>query len=328
MGTKPTNPELLDFLAADFVANGWSVKKLQREILLSATYRQSSAPRADVDKADPGNKLLAVFPRQRLEAEEVRDSLLAAAGLLEDKVGGPAVFPPIPVNMDNRNAWVTSDNPHDHNRRSVYVFVRRNTPYPLLETFDWANPQLVHNKREVTTTAPQALALVNSDLVFAWSKALAARVMKEAGNGDGARLDRVFEILYARKPDAFERGKLLAFLDSQQAIAQKTLAAGKTVNTPEGFGVDPTVAAQIDRLYKAAYGRAPDRFEKASFVQFVDQQKAKAAKVLDADAEDSTDDTGARAAKKPLDVRETARASAFVDLVHALANANDFLYRF
>jgi hypothetical protein len=329
MGTKPTNPELLDFLAADFVANGWSVKKLQREILLSATYRQSSAPRADVDKLDPGNKLLAVFPRQRLEAEEVRDSLLAAAGLLEDKVGGPAVFPPIPVNMDNRNAWVTSDNPHDHNRRSVYVFVRRNTPYPLLETFDWANPQLVHNKREVTTTAPQALALVNSDLVFSWSKALAARVIKEGGATDAARIDRVFEILYARKPDAFERGKLLAFLDSQQAVAQKQLAAGKAVNTPEGFGVDPAVSAQIDRLYKAAYGRAPDRFEKASFVQFVDQQKAKSAKALDADADDSTDDTGARAAaKKPANTQETARASAFVDLVHALANANDFLYRF
>ncbi|WP_429913981.1 DUF1553 domain-containing protein, partial [Klebsiella pneumoniae] len=98
------------------------------------------------------------FPRQRLEAEQLRDSLLAAAGVLEEKRGGPAVFPPIPPNFDiggQRNRWQVSEDPRDHQRRSLYVFVLRNSPYPLLETFDWANPQSPHFKRDVTTTAPQ-----------------------------------------------------------------------------------------------------------------------------------------------------------------------------
>src|SRR5471032_55718 len=253
MGTKPTNPELLDYLSAQFVQDGWSIKKLQREILLSSTYRQASTPRADAEKVDPTNKLLWAYPRQRLEAEEIRDSLLQASGLLEDKLGGPSVFPPLPAGTQapNRNFWITSDNPHDYNRRSVYVFIRRNLPYPLLDTFDLANPNIVHNKRDVTTTAPQALALINSDLVYSWSKALAGRVITEVPKGgDAARIDRVYEILYARKPDAFEKGRLLAFLDSQQAIEAKQLSAGKKVALPEGFGVAPTLNAEVAKLYK------------------------------------------------------------------------------
>jgi hypothetical protein len=350
MGTKPTNPELLDWLASDFVANGWSVKKLSREILLSRTYRQASLPRADGEKLDPNDKLLWAFPRQRLEAEEIRDSLLQASGLLEDKLGGPSVFPPLPAGTQapNRNFWITSDNPHDDNRRSVYVFIRRNLPYPLLDTFDWANPQIVQNKREVTTTAPQALALVNSDLVYSWSKALAGRVAREAGPGDAARIDRVYEILYGRKPDAFEKTRLAAFLSSQQAIEQKQLAAGKKVNLPDGFGVAPTLNAEVERLYKVAYGRAPDRFEQAALVEFIDKQKAKetrwatapnpnydpvalaaAAAAANAAAnapppDDAAAGDGGTAKNDP----EAAHAAAFVDLVHALANANDFLYRF
>jgi hypothetical protein len=353
MGAKPTNPELLDWLASDFVSGGWSVKKLQREILLSRTYRQSSAPRADGEKVDPTDRLLWAFPRQRLEAEEIRDSLLLAAGLLEDKLGGPAVFPPLPAGTQapNRNFWITSDNPHDHDRRSVYVFIRRNLPYPLLDTFDWANPQIVHNKREVTTTAPQALALINSDLVFAWSKALAGRVVREAGPraSDAARIDRVYEILYSRKPDAFEKRRLLAFLSSQEAIEARQIAEGRKVNLPAGWGVAPTLEAEVDRLYKVAYGRAPDRFERAALVEFIDKQKAREAKwatapnpnydptalaaaaaAANAAANAPAPDDGgagddADAARKDPDA---AHAAAFVDLVHALANANDFLYRF
>ena len=93
-GDKPTNPELLDYLADNFVKDGWSVKKLHRQILLSSVYRQSSEPREDVASADAEDKLLAVFPRKRLDAEQIRDSYLAVAGKLEDKVGGPSVFPP------------------------------------------------------------------------------------------------------------------------------------------------------------------------------------------------------------------------------------------
>jgi hypothetical protein len=352
MGVKPTHPELLDYLSAQFVRDGWSVKKLQREILLSATYRQASIPRADAQKIDPGNRLLWAYPRQRLEAEEIRDSLLQASGLLEDKVGGPAVFPPLPAGTQapNRNFWITSDNPHDFNRRSVYVFIRRNLPYPLLDTFDWANPNIVHNKRDVTTTAPQALALINSDLVYGWSKALAGRVIQEVPKGgDAARIERVYEILYSRKPDGFEKGRLLAFLSSQQEIEAKQLATGKKVNLPEGFGVAPTLNAEVAKLYKVAYGRAPDRFEQAALVEFIDKQKQKearwatapnpnydpvalaaaaAAANAAANAPPQADDGGSSADGGAKADPEAAHAAAFVDLVHALSNANDFLYRF
>ena len=352
MGTKPTNPELLDYLSAEFVQQGWSVKKLQREILLSHTYRQASTVRADAEKLDPQNKLLWAYPRQRLEAEQIRDSLLQASGLLEDQIGGPAVFPPLPpgTQAPNRNFWITSDNPHDYNRRSVYVFIRRNLPYPLLDTFDWANPNIVHNKRDVTTTAPQALALINSDLVYGWSKALAGRVIREVPKGgDAARIDRVYEILYARKPDAFEKGKLLAFLASQETLEAKQLAAGKRLNLPEGYGVAPTLSSQVDKLYKVAYGRAPDRFEQAALVEFIDKQKQKetrwatapnpnydpvalaaaaAAANTAANAPAPTDDGASGGDDIARNDPQAAHAAAFVDLVHALSNANDFLYRF
>ncbi len=326
-GTKPTHPELLDYLADDFVKNGWSVKKLHRQLLLSSVYRQSSTPRAEVT-ADPDNKLLWAFPRQRLEAEQIRDSLLAAAGLLEEKIGGPAVMPPLPPNFDiggQRSAWVTSENPHDHYRRSAYIFVRRNNPYPLLDTFDWANPQNVHNKRDVTTTAPQALALVNSDLVFEWSKALAGRIRKEAPAGESAQVDRLYQILYSRLPAADEKHALLAFLDRQESLLRKQAGAGKKLNVPEGWGVKPELASQIDKFYKTVYGRTPDRFEKAAFVQYLDKQQEKAAKARAAGADDEDDAGGA---KKGENRQDAARAAAFVDLVHAVANSNEFLYRF
>ncbi len=352
MGVKPTNPELLDWLSAQFVKDGWSVKKLQREILLSHTYRQASAARADAEKIDPQDKLLWAYPRQRLEAEQIRDSLLQACGLLEDKLGGPSVFPPLPAGTQapNRNFWITSDNPHDYNRRSVYVFIRRNLPYPLLDTFDWANPNIVHNKRDVTTTAPQALALINSDLVYGWSKALAGRVIQEVPKGgDAARIARVYEILYSRKPDAFEKGKLLAFLSSQEALEARQLAAGKRLNLPEGYGIAPTLANQVDKLYKVAYGRAPDRFEQAALVEFIDKQKQKetrwatapnpnydpvalaaaaAAANAAANTPPPTDDGASGGDDATRNDPQAAHAAAFVDLVHALSNANDFLYRF
>ncbi len=227
-GDKPTNQELLDYLADSFVKDGWSVKKLHRQILLSNTYRQSSNYRKDVAKADPDNKLLAVFPRKRLEAEEIRDSILVASGKLNEEIGGPSVFPPIPENLiggGNFNtdpAWTTSKDPKDYARRSIYIFTRRSLPYPLLETFDMANAQQIHSKRDVTTTPLQALALVNSDIVFQWSQALAGRVINEVGWDESAQLDRLYQILFGRKPRDEEKQLLQAFLvQHQKTIAEK-----------------------------------------------------------------------------------------------------------
>ncbi len=267
-GQKPTNPELLDYLASKFVKEGWSIKKLHREILLSSVYRQSSDYREDAVQADSENKLLAVFPRKRLEAEEIRDSLLVASGNLEDKVGGPSVFPPIPANLGAAaTQWKVSKDKKDQNRRSLYIFTRRSLPYPLLDTFDMATAQEAHSKRDVTTTPLQSLALFNSDIVFGWSQALAGRVINEAGNDESAQLDRLYEILFARKASATEKETLGKFLNTHEKVVRDKTSEGKfEVSIPTGLKDSP----KLDPI----------------------------------------------------------RAAAFVDLVHTVANSNEFIYRF
>lgn len=252
-GTKPTHPELLDYLADNFVRNGWSPKKLHREILLSSVYRQNSAPREDVVKADPENKLLAVFPRQRLDAEQIRDSLLAASGQLDDTVGGPAVFPPVPSTLKVPGRfWSVDKDPREHNRRSIYVFTRRSVPYPMLETFDMASSQKVHSKRAITTSPLQALTLFNNDLVFKWSQNLAGRVIQEAGSDPAKQLDRLYQIVYSRSPDRFEKNTLLAFLDRQEAVLREQLASANNgkfaVAVPVGLKTTQAQSAEPLRL--------------------------------------------------------------------------------
>ncbi|ACK52040.1 protein of unknown function DUF1549 [Methylocella silvestris BL2] len=248
-GEKPTNPELLDFLANNFVnAQGWSVKKLHRQILLSSVYRQSSAYREDAHAVDPDNKLLAVFPRKRLEAEVIRDSILVAAGKLDETVGGPSVFPPAPANLNAGNLWEVSKDPRDFNRRSLYIFTRRSVPYPLLSSFDMASSQQVHSKRDVTTTPLQALTLFNSDIVFSWSQMLAGRVMREAGTDPLAGIDRLYQILFGRNPDEAEKATLLAFLISHEKVIRAKAEDGKfSVAIPIGLTdtqtLDPIRAA-------------------------------------------------------------------------------------
>jgi hypothetical protein len=275
-GAKPTNPELLDYLSTSFVKNGWSVKKLHREVLLSSTYRQSSNERADVIKADPENKLLAVYPRKRLEAEEIRDSLLYASGLLVDKVGGPAVYPPIikasnelgkSQDFQGNRAWAVSEDKQDWYRRSIYIFNRRSFPYPVTQSFDPADPSKPHQKRDVTTTPLQALTLFNSDVVFDWSQALAGRVINEAGPDEGAQIIRLYEILFAREPNKAEKAALKEFLANEQITIKQKAASGKfEVAIPQGL--------------------------------------------------------------KDTKNFDPIKSAAFVDLVHTVANSNDFAYRF
>ena len=245
-GDKPINQELLDYLADHFVKEGWDVKKLHRDILLSSTYRQSSEPREEVAKADPDGKLVAVFPRKRLEAEEIRDSILVASGKLNEQLGGPSVFPPLPPNVSgggNFNqdpAWTTSKNQKDWVRRSIYTFTRRSLPYPLLEVFDMANAQQIHSKRDVTTTPLQALTLYNSDLIFQWSQALAGRIINEVGGDELAQLDRLYQILFGRKPNDEEKHLLQAFLvEHQKSIADKAEDGKISLAIPVGITTKP-----------------------------------------------------------------------------------------
>jgi hypothetical protein len=228
-GQRPTNPELLDYLADSFVKNGWSVKQLERQILLSSVYRESSDDREDAYKADPQNKLLAVYPRRRMDAEEIRDSLLLASGQLDDKLGGLSVCPPLPKGLGQGDngftglpLWVVTKDPQEWNRRSLYIFTRRSVAYPMLANFDMASSQQVHSRRDVTTTPLQALTLYNDEQVFQWSQELAGRVIREAGSDPDRQLERLYQILFARSPDKFEKATLKSFL----AEHQKVIGAG------------------------------------------------------------------------------------------------------
>src|SRR5262249_39056998 len=160
MGQKPTHPELLDWLADWFVQEGWSIKKLNRLILQSNVYRQSSAlPRSD----DPDNRLLGRFPYRRLEVEAIRDSVLAVSGRLNRDMGGPGVFLPIPKealegHSDPKTVWTPSDE-RSASRRTVYAVVKRSLTNPLLETLDLCDTARSTAKRTTTTVAPQALTL-------------------------------------------------------------------------------------------------------------------------------------------------------------------------
>lgn len=234
-GQKPTNPELLDYLAYSFVQSGWDVKKLNREILLSSVYRQSSDYREDVAKADPDNKLLAVFPRRRLDAEEIRDSLLLASGQLNQQVGGPSVLPPLPKGLASgkdfggSTLWTVSKNQDDWNRRSLYIFTRRSVAYPMLATFDMADPSLAHSKRNVTTTPLQALTLYNDDFVYQWSQDLAGEVLRKAGDKEADQVALLYQVLFARKPDKAEKALIHDYLQEHQKVIAQKAGDGKLV---------------------------------------------------------------------------------------------------
>ena len=271
-GAKPANQALLDYLAYEFVERGWSVKKLHREILLSAVYRQSSDYREDVVKADPENKLLAVFPLHRLEAEEIRDSLLLASGKLNEQVGGPSIYPPIPAVLlpYNSNAtnstynavWNASKDPKDQNRRSLYIFVKRSLAYPMLDVYDWANASQVHSKRNVTTTPLQALNTLNNDLIFQWSQSLAGRVIREAGNDEQAQFNRLYQILFSRNATAQERSILSAFLNEHERViaaknAEGTFAVATPIAYKPGAAANPLrAAAFVDLVHSVVNSNA------------------------------------------------------------------------
>lgn len=267
-GQRPTNPELLDYLADRFVKNGWSVRQIEREILLSSVYRESSDNREDAYKVDPENKLLAVYPSRRLDAEEIRDSLLVASGKLNDRIGGLSVFPPLPRGLGKGDngftglpLWTVSKDTDDWNRRSLYVFTRRSIAYPMLANFDMASPQQVHSRRDVTTTPLQALTLYNDELVFQWSQDLAGRVIREAGPDSNKRIERAYQILFAREPDRFEQSTLRSFLrDHEKVISEGGARDGR-------LELAQPVGAAIPTSYKSGNGADPLR--DAAFVDLV-----------------------------------------------------------
>jgi hypothetical protein len=219
-GEKPTHPELLDWLASELVAGGWKTKRLHRLILLSATYRQSSLhPRQDeYARADAGNRLWWRAERRRLDAEALRDSLLAAGGNLKlDKVGGPSFAPEIPPDalegLSMKGAAWKASPPTEQGRRSVYIFAKRGLLPPLLTTFDLPDTTLPSCQRDVTTVPTQSLVLLNNPLVHDQSAALARRIGTKLGREE--RVVRTWRLTLGRDPRDAELTAALAHLERQ-----------------------------------------------------------------------------------------------------------------
>jgi mono/diheme cytochrome c family protein len=228
-GEKPTHPELLDWLAAEFVGNGWKLKAFHKLVMTSAAYRQGSARHPAGDAADADGRLLWRYPVRRLEAEAVRDAVLAVSGALNRQAFGP----PVPVTADANSqvvvgtgAAAAADRPEG--RRSVYVLHRRSAPAYLLKVFDAPNPDPNCEARNSSTVAPQALALMNSRFVLDQSRAFAERVRKEAGPAARDQAAHAWRLAYAAEPTAADLRDLTDYLAAQT----KLLAARPVVPPP------------------------------------------------------------------------------------------------
>ncbi len=209
MGIEPSHPELLDWLATELVAQGWSLKALHRLILTSSSYRMSTRFDSQAFEADPENVLFWRQNRQRLDGEAIRDALLAISGLLNPELGGPPVFPELPPELTKLSSkgaiWPVSPDEQDRNRRGLYIFVRRNLRYPFFEAFDRPDTNASCPRRSVTTIAPQALALLNDPLAHKAAKSLADRIAREAGPELADRIDLAYQLTLGRLPDQNER---------------------------------------------------------------------------------------------------------------------------
>jgi hypothetical protein len=228
-GSPPSHPELLDYLANEFVAGGWRLKPLHRMIVLSSTYRQASLP-ADAEagrRKDPADRLLWHFPRRRLEAEEVRDALLAVSGELNLKAAGPSVV--LPVDRDlvtllyDPAQWAVTPDEREHRRRSVYLLAKRNLRLPFAEVFDQPDRLTSCPRRESSTHALQALELLNGRTSNRLAEAFARRLEREAGPDCGAQVELAYRLAAGRAPTAKEKDLAVRFL-ARQPLREFALA--------------------------------------------------------------------------------------------------------
>ncbi|HBY62773.1 MAG TPA: hypothetical protein DEH78_23360, partial [Solibacterales bacterium] len=233
LGSRPTHPALLDWLTAEFIAKGWSVKALDRLILTSSSYRQSAALDPLKAKIDPENKLYWRAHRRRLEAEHLRDTILATAGTLNLKMGGKPVRVPIEQEIydiiftedEPDNLWPLDPDSSEYNRRSIYLLNKRTVRLPMLANFDQPDAMSSCPSRPVSTHALQALNLFNSDFMAQQSKAFAARLEGVCrGQGRDCRIDAAYRIALARPPRPVELQMARAFLGGQGTLADFTLA--------------------------------------------------------------------------------------------------------
>jgi mono/diheme cytochrome c family protein len=224
-GSKPSHPELLDWLATEFVDSGWDLKKLHQTIVLSATYRQSSAVTPMLQERDPDNRWLARAPRYRLDAEGIRDTALSISGLLSSKVGGPSVFPYQPDGVwdvpYSSLSWQTSKG-EDRYRRGVYTFIRRTSPYPTMANFDGPSREICTVRRTRTNTPLQALNLLNDPAFFEAAQAFARRIEKEVpGSSTQNKVQHAFLLATQRMPTTAELKSLTEWFATERAAFQQ-----------------------------------------------------------------------------------------------------------
>jgi mono/diheme cytochrome c family protein len=237
-GIPPTNPELLDWLAQELIkpsgksAKPWSLKHIHRLIVTSAAYRQSSKVRSDLAGIDANNKLLARQNRLRLDSEIVRDVCLSTSGLLNDKIGGPSVFPPQPAGVmtlgQSKRDWKPSSGP-DRYRRGMYTFLWRATPHPALTVFDSPDAFSTCTRRIRSNTPLQSLTLLNDEAFVEFSQAMAGRIVAEPAESDAERIGRAFRLCLSRAPSQAEKQRLLDLLNAELSALKKSPEEAKSL---------------------------------------------------------------------------------------------------
>ena len=241
-GEAPSHPELLDWLAVEFMDRGWSQKQLIREIVMSATYRQDSRATPELLDRDPHNRLLARGPRFRADAEMVRDVVLSTAGLLNDQIGGPSFFPPVPQSLFAQSFldvdfWKVATGPERY-RRSLYVFRRRSMPDPVLGSFDAPSGDAACARRVRSNTPLAALAGLNEPVFVEAARALALRILRDGGTADDQRAMFAFRLCVGREPKASEVETIVSLLKSQHAriadgwLSAREIATGNPAAAP------------------------------------------------------------------------------------------------
>jgi len=232
MGAPPSNQALLDWLASEFVAGGWQLKRMHRMIVLSQTYQMASTPNPKAERIDPHGERMWRFRPQRIEAETLRDAILSVSGQLNLSGGGPGVYPKISravLETQSRpgDGWGKSS-PAESSRRSIYVYVKRTLLVPELEVLDFPNTEEACEQRVVSTVAPQALTFLNGEFIHEQAEAFAKRLMHEAGPDDAARVQRAYQLAYARSAEPRELQAVLGFLEKQRAQIAADLPSGTT----------------------------------------------------------------------------------------------------
>ena len=251
-GAWPTHPELLDWLATELVASGWNVKAMQKLIVMSAAYRQSSHVTPELLERDPKNQLLARGPRYRLPAETVRDNALAVSGLLVEKIGGPSVYPYQPSGLwkdvsVSRSVVYKPQQGENLYRRSMYTFWKRTCPPPAMSAFDAPDRETCLVRRATTNTPLQALVLMNDPTYVEAARTLAERILLEGGDSDQAKLDHAYQLVVARRSRAEEQQTLLPLVAiaaerfrASPEMAEQLLNVG---DSPRNTTLDPATLA-------------------------------------------------------------------------------------